>query len=154
MSINLWQNRDSKFSWRNSTQLRTIIVQLKYSGRSRYQTKNCGREPSKGQLNQKFGKGSGRGWATLRRPPGDITKAALEWNPQGTRPRKTWRRTILEEIRHQSKTWKEVKVIAKNRVRWRNFVKSLCSLEEWWETIYIQGVTGGKDQTSGGCSLC
>jgi len=27
------------------------------------------------------------GWLghTLRRPPGDITKAALEWNPQGTR---------------------------------------------------------------------
>ena len=27
----------------------------------------------------------------------------------------------------------------------------LCSLNE---TIYIQGVTGGTDQTSGGCSLC
>ena len=28
------------------------------------------------------------GWLghTLRRPPGDVTKAALEWNPQGTRP--------------------------------------------------------------------
>jgi len=50
------------------------------------------------------------GWlgCTLRRPPGDIAKAALEWNPQGTkprgRPRTTWRRTIREEIRHQDKT--------------------------------------------------
>ena len=41
----------------------------------------------------------------LRRPPGDIAKAALECNRQGTRsrgtPRTTWRRTIFEEIRHQ-----------------------------------------------------
>ena len=31
------------------------------------------------------------GWLghTLRRPPGDIAKAALEWNPEGTRPRTT-----------------------------------------------------------------
>ena len=82
------------------------------------------------------------GWLghTLRRPPGDIAKAALEWNPQGTRscgrPRTTWRRTILEEIRHQGKTWNEVKVLASNRVRWRNFVRVLCSLQEWRETIY------------------
>jgi len=76
------------------------------------------------------------GWLghTLRRPPGDIAKAAPECNPQGTRPpgrpRTTWRRTILEEIRHQGKTWKEVKVLAKNCFRWRNFVRALCSLEE------------------------
>ena len=78
---------------------------------------------------------------TLRRQPGDIAKAALEWNPQGTRtrgrPRTTWRRTIFEEIRHQGKTWNEVKVLASNRVRWRNFVRALCSLVEWRETIYI-----------------
>ena len=83
------------------------------------------------------------GWLghTLRRPPGDIAKAALEWNPKWTRsrgrPRTTWRRTIFEEIRHQGKTWNEVKVLASNRVRWRNFVRALCSLGEWWETIYI-----------------
>ena len=71
---------------------------------------------------------------TLRRPPGDVAKAALEWNHQGTRsrgrPRKTWRRTIFEEIRHQGKTWNEVKELASNRVRWRNFVRALCSPEE------------------------
>jgi hypothetical protein len=83
------------------------------------------------------------GWLghTLCRPPGDIAKAALEWNPQGTRPwgrpQTTWHRAILEEIRHQSKTWKEVKVFAKNHVRWWNFVRALWSLEERWETIYI-----------------
>jgi len=35
-----------------------------------------------------------------------LAKAALEWNPQGTIPRTTWRRTILDEIRHHGKTWK------------------------------------------------
>jgi hypothetical protein len=76
------------------------------------------------------------GWLghTLRQLPGDIAKAALEWNPQGTRsrgrPRTTWCRTILEEIRLQDKTWNEVKVLTRNRVRWRNFVRALCSREE------------------------
>jgi len=79
---------------------------------------------------------------TLCHPPGDTAKAALEWNPQGTRsrgrPRTTRRRrTIFEEIRHQGKTWNKVNVLASNRVRWWNFVKALCSLEEWRETIYI-----------------
>ena len=82
------------------------------------------------------------GWLghTLHRPPGDIAEAALEWNPQGTRscgrPWTTWHRTIFEEIRYQGKTWNEVKVLASNHVRWRNFVRALCSLEEWRETIY------------------
>jgi len=53
------------------------------------------------------------GWLghTFCQLPGDTAKAALEWNPQGTRsqgrPRTTWRRTILEEI-IQGKTWNEI----------------------------------------------
>ena len=83
------------------------------------------------------------GWLghTLCRLPGDIAKAASEWNHQWTRsrgrPRTTWCRTIFEEIRHQDKTWNEVKVLANNHVRCRNFVRALFSLEERWETIYI-----------------
>jgi len=61
-------------------------------------------------------------------------KAAIEWNLQGTRsrgrPQTTWCRTIFEGIRHQGKTWNEVTALARNRVRWRNFVRALCSLEE------------------------
>jgi len=43
------------------------------------------------------------GWLghTLRKPPDDIARQALELNPQGKRgrgrPRNTWRRTVLEE---------------------------------------------------------
>jgi hypothetical protein len=69
------------------------------------------------------------GWLghTLRRPPGDIAKAALKSRGM---PRTSWRRTILEEIGFQGKTWNEVKVLARNRVRWRNFMRALCSREE------------------------
>ena len=85
------------------------------------------------------------GWLgyTLRLPPSDIAKAALEWNPQGTRSRgrpEQHDEEQSEEIRHQAKTCNEVRVLASNRVRWRNFVRALCSLEEWRECIYIYRV--------------
>ena len=82
------------------------------------------------------------GWLghTLRRPPGDIAKAALEWNPQRTRSRgrhQTWRRTISEKIRHQGKTWNEVNVLASNGVRWQNFVRALWGMMGNYIYIYI-----------------
>jgi hypothetical protein len=44
---------------------------------------------------------------TLRKEVGAIEKIALEWNPQGYRrrgrPRRTWRRTIEDEIRGTEK---------------------------------------------------
>jgi hypothetical protein len=33
----------------------------------------------------------------------------------------------VEEARDQGKRWQEVKVLGKNKVRWRSFVKALCS---------------------------
>jgi hypothetical protein len=54
----------------------------------------------------------------------------LDWNPQGKRRRgrlkKTWKRTVEEEARDQRKRRQEVKAVAKNKVRWRSFVKALC----------------------------
>jgi hypothetical protein len=54
----------------------------------------------------------------------------LDWNPQGKRkkgrPKKTWKRTVEEEAGDQGKRWQEVKAVAKNKVRWRSFVKTLC----------------------------
>ena len=76
------------------------------------------------------------GWRghTLRKPTDDITRQALEWNPQGKRsrgrPKNTWRRTVLEEAKGVKKTWAEIKCVAKNRVRWRNLVDALCSAAE------------------------
>jgi hypothetical protein len=67
---------------------------------------------------------------TLRKPEGSIERAALGWNSQGTRrgrPRKTWRRSIEEEIGKKGKTWREVKRLANDRTKWKNFISALCS---------------------------
>jgi len=79
------------------------------------------------------------GWLghSLRKPIDDITRQALEWNPQGKRsrgrPKNTWRRTVLEEAKGVKKTGAEIKCVAENRVRWRNLVDALCSAAEWWD---------------------
>ena len=76
------------------------------------------------------------GWLghTLRKPMEDITRQALERNPQGKRcrwrPKNTWQRTVLEEAKGMKKTWAEIKCDAKNRVRWRILVDALCSAAE------------------------
>ena len=53
---------------------------------------------------------------TLRKEAGAVEKTALDWNPQGYRrrgrPKRTWRRTIEEEIRNTGRSWHEVKRIA------------------------------------------
>ncbi|KAJ4446013.1 hypothetical protein ANN_12699 [Periplaneta americana] len=52
------------------------------------------------------------GWLghTLRRPPDDPARKALDWNPQGSRgigrPKITWKRTVLTEAKTMGKTWK------------------------------------------------
>jgi hypothetical protein len=42
----------------------------------------------------------------------------------------TWKRTVVEEAGKVGKTWKEVRALAQNRVRWGCFVEALCSREE------------------------
>jgi hypothetical protein len=86
----------------------------------------------------------GRLGHTLRTPMDDITRQALEWNPQGKRsrgrPKNTWWRTVLEEAKGVKKTWAEIKCVVKNRVRWRNLVDALCSAAEWWDYWLIDCV--------------
>jgi hypothetical protein len=56
-------------------------------------------------------------------------KAALQWNPQGTRgrgwPRNSWRQTTLNECGKHS--WSDLRFIARSREGWRRFVDNLCS---------------------------
>jgi hypothetical protein len=56
---------------------------------------------------------------TLRKEAGAIEKTALDWNPQRyrrrDRPKRTWRRTIEDEIRNRGRSWNEVKRIAGDR---------------------------------------
>jgi hypothetical protein len=62
---------------------------------------------------------------------GAIEKTALHWNPQGYRrrgrPKKTWRRTIQDEIRSTRRSWNEVKGIAGDRNAWKLFIDAVCS---------------------------
>ena len=73
------------------------------------------------------------GWIghTLRKPVSNITRQALEWNPQGKRkvgrPKQTWRRSTDDEIKAAGTTWAELKRTSQNQVRWRGVVAALCS---------------------------
>ena len=66
----------------------------------------------------------------LRRQNSNITKNALDWNPQGKRrrgrPSTTWRRTIEAELKACQLTWAEAKRAAKDRPIWRTVVEALC----------------------------
>jgi len=59
------------------------------------------------------------GLDTLLKETGTIEKTALDWNPQGCRrrggPKRTWQRTVEDEIRSTRRSWNEVKGIAGDR---------------------------------------
>ena len=68
---------------------------------------------------------------TLRKSQHSIKRQALLWNLQGQRKmerqRKSWKRSVKEEARKGGKSWGELKILARNRVRWSCFVEALCS---------------------------
>ena len=68
---------------------------------------------------------------TLRKPQNNITRCALEWNPQGSRrrgrPKQSWKRSVIAELAKNKITWIEAKRTASNRVRWRSMVDALYS---------------------------
>jgi hypothetical protein len=80
---------------------------------------------------------------TWQKEVGAIEKTALAWNPQGYRRRdrlrRTWRRTIEDEIRGTGKSWNEVKGIAGDSDAWKLFMDALCSARSkmtWWWWYY------------------
>ena len=66
----------------------------------------------------------------MRKEPGNITRQALEWNPQGKRkrgrPKQTWRRSLQSELKASGLTWEETKRNARDRRKWRDVVEALC----------------------------
>lgn len=68
---------------------------------------------------------------TWRKDQENITRQALDWNPQGKRkrgrPRNTWRRTTETELKRVNLTWMEAKAVAKDREKWKTVVEALCS---------------------------
>lgn len=69
---------------------------------------------------------------TLRRSRNDITRNAIDWNPQGSRrrgrPAHTWRRQIDVEVAEMGKTWGEIRALAQDRNMFNQFIEALCSL--------------------------
>jgi hypothetical protein len=70
-------------------------------------------------------------WTHTTQRSGAIEKTALDWNPQGYRrrgrPKRTWRRTIENEIRSTGRSWNEIKGRAGNRNDWKFFIDAICS---------------------------
>jgi len=66
----------------------------------------------------------------LRRPQSNITRQALDWNPQSKRRRgrltTTWRRTINAELKMCNITWAEAIRAAMDRPRCKTVVAALC----------------------------
>jgi hypothetical protein len=57
---------------------------------------------------------------------GEIAKATLQWNPQGSRkrgrPTSSWRRSVIKEA---GKSWNELRFLAVDRQKWKEFVDNL-----------------------------
>ena len=69
---------------------------------------------------------------TLRKPKHNITRQALQWNPQGKRgrgrpPINTWRRDFIAEMEIEGNRWQDLERKAQNRTRWRTVVSGLCT---------------------------
>ncbi len=68
---------------------------------------------------------------TLRKDTSNVTRQALDYNPQGKRkrgrPRNTWRRSNNTELQELKLSWAQAKKAAKTRTRWRTLVDALCS---------------------------
>jgi len=57
---------------------------------------------------------------TLRKEDGEISKAALLWNPEGSRKRgrhkNSWRRSVMKEA---GRSWNELRFLAADRQKWK-----------------------------------
>ncbi len=66
------------------------------------------------------------GWIghTLHKPPTNIIRQALRWNPQGKRkrgrPRITWRRDLEADVKRMGYTWNQLERMAQDRNFWRS----------------------------------
>ena len=67
---------------------------------------------------------------TLRKANNNITKQALEWNPQGKRKKgrskNSWRRGVISELQAINTTWGEAKRKVQDRTRWKETMVALC----------------------------
>ncbi|GFR70926.1 hypothetical protein ElyMa_005665500 [Elysia marginata] len=66
---------------------------------------------------------------TLMKPHNNITRQALQWNPQGSRgrgrPRETWKRCVDREMSKMGKGWGQLGKLAQDRSGWHLLVRGL-----------------------------
>jgi len=64
----------------------------------------------------------------LRKEDAEVPKAALLWNPQGSRkkgrPKNSWRRSVIKEA---GRSWNELRSLAADRQKWKGLIDNLCS---------------------------
>ena len=104
------------------------------------------------------------GWIghTLRRPPTNITRQALRWNPQGKRkrgrPRSTWRRNLEAETTKMGYTWSQVEKMAQDRGFWRALVggpyPSRGDGQWWWWIFYFKKISSYRNTVKGFENIC
>ena len=76
----------------------------------------------------------------LYSPFGPLWPVLAQGYRRGGRPKRTWRRTIEDEIRSTGRSWNEVKGIAGDRNAWKLFMDALCStwskrIRWWWPEL-------------------
>jgi hypothetical protein len=73
---------------------------------------------------------------TLRKEDGEISKAALLWNPQKSRERErlrySWRRSVIKEA---GRSWNELRFLAADRQKWKGLIDNLCSTKGTMDSI-------------------
>ena len=65
---------------------------------------------------------------TLRKEDGEVPKAVLLLNPQGSgkrgRPKISWRRSVTKEV---GRSWNELRFLAADRQKWKELIDNVCS---------------------------
>ena len=66
----------------------------------------------------------------LRMEENRISKVALRWTPPGKRkrgrPKTTWCRTVMDELKEGELTWGQAQHEARDRNSWRGVIEALC----------------------------
>jgi hypothetical protein len=74
---------------------------------------------------------------TLRKEDGEIPKAALLWNPQGSRkrgrPKTSWRRSVIKEV---GRSWNKLRFLAADKTEVERAHRQPMFLKEQWTLLY------------------
>ncbi|GFS25456.1 hypothetical protein ElyMa_007027200 [Elysia marginata] len=88
--------------------------------------RRTGQKPVEGEIKMRRRRWIGH---TVRKPHNNITRQALQWNPQGNRvrdrPRETWERCVEREMTMMRKRWGHLGKLAQDRSGWHLLMRGL-----------------------------